>query len=90
MASDSIKKIYLHGLVSSLVSLVVVSANVLLVIRLSLSYLGKEEYGLLSLLAQVTAYISSLDLGLYVAFSRILIDYTTGTKERYANALKND
>ncbi len=88
MASDSTKKIYLNGLVASLVSLFVVSANALLVIRLSLTYLGKEEFGLLSLLAQVSAFISILDLGLYVAFSRILIDYTSGTKVRYANALK--
>jgi len=88
MPAGNIKRIYLHGLIASLVDLVVVSAYSLLVIRLSLTYLGKEEFGLLSLLSQVATYISILDLGLYTAFSRILIDYTTGTPERYANALK--
>lgn len=88
MSADSTKKLYLQGLASSFVNLVVVSLNSLLVIRLSLSYLGKEEYGLLSLLSQVAMYICILDLGLSVSFSRIMIDYTTGTKERYAKALK--
>lgn len=60
----------------------------LLVIRLSLDYLGKEEYGLLSLLAQIAAYITILDLGLTIAFGRILIDYTNGSKELYAKALR--
>lgn len=73
---------------ASLVNLVVVSGYSLLVIRLSLTYLEKEEYGLLSLLAQVSAYISMLDLGLSIAFARILVDYTTGSKKRYANGLK--
>lgn len=88
MTAVSTKKLYLHGLAASLVNLVVVSFYSLLVIRLSLTYLGKEEYGLLSLIAQVSAYISILDLGLFVAFSRILVDYNTGTRERYANALR--
>jgi len=60
----------------------------LFVIRLSLDYLGKEEYGLLSLLAQIAAYIAVLDLGLTIAFGRILIDYTNGSKELYAKALR--
>ncbi len=88
MTADSTKKLYLNGLAASLVNLVVVSFYSLLVIRLSLTYLGKEEFGLLSLLAQVTAYISILDLGLFLAFSRILVDYNTGPQERYANALR--
>ena len=88
MTVASTKKLYLHGLAASLVNLVVVSFYSLLVIRLSLTYLGKEEFGLLSLIAQVSAYISILDLGLFVAFSRILVDYNTGTRNLYANALK--
>jgi hypothetical protein len=84
----STKKIYLHGLAGSLVNLGVVSIYSLLVIRLSLDYLGKDEFGLLSLVNQVSTYIAVIDLGLFTAFSRILIDYTTGTRERYANALK--
>jgi O-antigen/teichoic acid export membrane protein len=88
VSHHSTKKLYLHGLASSLVNLVVVSIYSLLVIRLSLTYLSKEEFGLLSLLAQVTTYISILDLGLYVAFSRILVDYNTGTRQHYANALR--
>lgn len=84
----STKRIYLHGLVSGLVQLVVVSGYSLLVIRLSLDYLGKDEFGLLCLISQVASYISVIDLGLSTAFGRILIDYTTGTKEHYANALK--
>lgn len=88
MTVGSTKKIYLHGLAASLVNLMVVSFYSLLVIRLSLTYLGKEEFGLLSLIAQVSAYISILDLGLFVAFSRILVDYNTGTRDRYANALQ--
>lgn len=88
MTAGSTKNLYLHGLAASLVNLVVVSFYSLLVIRLSLTYLGKEEFGLLSLIAQVSAYISILDLGLFVAFSRILVDYNTGTRGRYANALQ--
>ena len=88
MPTGSTKKIYLHGLAASLVNLVVASVYALLVIRLSLTYLDKEEFGLLSLLSQVSAYISILDLGIFAAFARILIDYTTGTQERYANALR--
>lgn len=88
MSSHSTKKLYLHSLAASLVNLAVVSIYSLLVIRLSLTFLGKDEYGLLSLLAQVSTYISILDLGLYVAFSRILVDYNTGTRERYANGLR--
>ena len=84
----STKKLYFHSLVSSLVNLVIVSLYSLLVIRLTLKYLEKDEYGLVSLLAQITTYISILDLGLYVAFSRILVDYRAGTCERYANGLK--
>ncbi len=87
MSELSTKKLYLHGLAASLVNLVVVSLHSLLVIRLSLSYLDKEEFGLLSLLSQVATYISILDLGLYVAFSRILVDYNAGNRKRYANAL---
>jgi hypothetical protein len=85
---DSTKKIYLHGLVGSIVNLVVVSLYALLVVRLSLDYLGKQEFGLLSLVTQISTYIAVIDLGLFTAFSRILIDYTTGTKAHYANALK--
>jgi hypothetical protein len=85
---DSTKKIYLHGLVGSLVNLVVVAVYALLVIRLSLHYLSKQEFGLISLVTQVSTYIAVIDLGLFTAFSRILIDYNTGTRERYANALK--
>lgn len=85
---DSTKKIYLYGLAGSVVNLVVVSLYSLLVIRLSLDYLGKKEFGLLSLVTQVSTYIAVIDLGLFTAFSRILIDYTTGSKEHYANALK--
>lgn len=66
----------------------VVSGYSLLVIRLSLIYLGKEEFGLLSLLSQVSNYIGIIDFGLYTAFSRILIDYTSGPPDRHANALK--
>jgi len=88
VSSHSTKKLYLHSLAASLVNLAVVSIYSLLVIRLSLTFLGKDEYGLLSLLAQVSTYISILDLGLYVAFSRILVDYNTGTRERYANGLR--
>ena len=87
MPANSTKKLYLHGLAASLVNLVVVSFYSLLVIRLSITYLGKEEFGLLSLIAQLSAYISILDLGLFVAFSRILVDYNTGNRDRYANAL---
>ena len=78
----------MHGLAASLVNLVVAAVYSLLVVRLSLDYLGKQEYGLLSLIAQISAYIAILDLGLTIAFGRILIDYTGGTQERYANALK--
>ena len=88
MNPESTKRIYLHGLVSSLSNLVVASFYSLIVVRLSLDYLGKSEYGLLSPVAQASAYISILDLGLTVAFGRILIDYTTGSKERYASALR--
>ncbi len=87
MTAGSTKRLYLHGLAASLVNLLVVSVYSLLVIRLSLTYLEKEEFGLLCLLSQVSAYILILDLGLFTAFSRILIDYTTGTQDRYANAL---
>ena len=87
MPAGSTKKLYLHGLAASLVNSVVASGYSLLVIRLSLTYLEKEEFGLLCLLSQVSGYISILDLGLFTAFSRILIDYTTGTQDRYANAL---
>lgn len=73
---------------ASLVALVVVSGYSLLVIRLSLTYLTKEEYGLLSLLSQVSNYIAIIDFGLYTAFSRILIDYTSASPEKHANALK--
>jgi hypothetical protein len=84
----STKKIYFQGLFGSLVNLVVVSLYSLLVVRLSLDYLGKEEFGLLSLISQTSTYIAVIDLGLFAAFSRILIDYTTGSRERYANALR--
>jgi len=87
VTAGSTKKLYLHGLAASLVNLLVVSVYSLLVIRLSLTYLEKEEFGLLCLLSQVSGYISILDLGLFTAFSRILIDYTTGRQDRYANAL---
>jgi O-antigen/teichoic acid export membrane protein len=86
--AGSTKKLYLHGLSASLVNLVVVSIYSLVVIRLSLDYLGKDEFGLLSLITQVSTYIAVIDLGLFTAFSRILIDYTTGNKEHYANALR--
>jgi O-antigen/teichoic acid export membrane protein len=82
------KNQYLSAVFASLVSLVVVSIYSLLVIRLSLIYLGKEEYGLLSLLSQVSNYIAIIDFGLYTAFSRILIDYTSASEEKHANALK--
>lgn len=88
MSKESTKSLYFHGLASSLANLVVASVYSLLAIRLSLKFLGKEEYGLLSLLTQVTAYISLLDLGLSVAFARILVDYTNGSKQHYANGLK--
>ena len=84
----SAKKQYLSALVASLVGLVVVSGYSLLVIRLSLIYLGKQEFGLLSLLSQVSNYIAIIDFGLYTAFSRILIDYTSGPPDRHANASK--
>lgn len=84
----STQKIYFHGLFASLASLVAASVFSLLVVRLSLEYLGKQEYGLLSIVAQAAAYVAILDLGMTLAFSRILIDYTAGTKERYANALR--
>ena len=78
----------MHGLASSLVNLVVAAVYSLLVVRLSLDYLGKQEYGLLSLLAQISAYIAILDLGLTIAFGRILIDYTRDSSELYARALR--
>jgi len=80
--------LYFHGLTASLANLVAASVYSLLAIRFFLKYLSFEEYGLLSLLAQVTAYISLLDLGLSVAFGRILVDYKNGTKQHYANGLK--
>jgi len=88
LSKESTKSLYFHSLASSLANLVVASVYSLLAIRLSLKYLGLEEYGLLSLITQVTAYISLLDLGLSVAFARILVDYSNGTKQHFANGLR--
>ncbi len=82
------KKIYFLGLLGSLVNLVVVAFYSLLVVRLSLSYLDKSQFGLLSLSTQISSYIAVIDLGLFTAFSRLLIDYTQGEKQLYANALR--
>lgn len=88
MTAPSTKHIYLHGLAGSLVNLGVVSLYSLLVIRLSLDYLDKEAFGLMSLSSQISLYIGVLDLGLFTAFSRILIDYSNQSREAYANALR--
>jgi O-antigen/teichoic acid export membrane protein len=84
----STKKIYFQGLFGSLINLVVISLYSLLVVRLSLAYLDKSQFGLLSLSTQISVYIAVIDLGLFTAFSRILIDYNHGDKKLYANALK--
>jgi hypothetical protein len=88
MIEISTKKIYFQGLLGSLVNLVVVSLYSLLVVRLSLAYLDKSQFGLLSLSTQISVYIAVIDLGLFTAFSRILIDYNQREKNLYANALK--
>jgi hypothetical protein len=84
----STKKIYFQGLLGSLINLIVVSLYSLLVVRLSLAYLDKSQFGLLSLSTQISVYIAVIDLGLFTAFSRILIDYNQRHKCLYANALK--
>ncbi len=64
--------------VSALSGYVVIITNVaytILSIPIALHYLSKEQFGLWALVAQLTGYLSLLDLGMSNSTSRLLIDH---------------
>lgn len=85
-----VKKSYFHGVAASLANLAAASIYSLIVARFSIDLLGKQEYGLLSLIAQIAAFTAVLDLGLTLAFSRVLIEHRnnpSGSNTRYIHAV---
>ncbi len=60
---------------SSYGALAVTVVYTLISVPLALNFLSKEAFGLWALLAQVTAYLLLIDLGLTASATRLLIDY---------------
>ncbi|MDA7901130.1 hypothetical protein N9972_01445 [bacterium] len=82
------KKRLLIAVIASNLSLVAAMVYSLASIRLAIVHLDKEGLGLISLIAQIVGYLAILDLGMGIAFNRILIDYNEKSREEFARALK--
>ncbi len=66
---------FLHAVASGYT---VLAANVLFTlgsVPLALHYLGKEEFGLWSVVVQISGYLSLVDLGMSSSLARLLIDH---------------
>ncbi len=86
MASE--KKRFLSAVIASVVSLAAAMVYSLAASRVTLLYLDKESFGLVSLIAQIVTYLAILDLGMTTAFTRILIDHNRGDEKAYARAIR--
>lgn len=68
-------KKFIRGVISGYASLAVNILFTMGAIPVALHYLSKEEFGLWSLVVQLTGYLALLDLGMGVAIARFLADY---------------
>jgi O-antigen/teichoic acid export membrane protein len=82
-------KKFTHSLVSGYVS---VGANIfytLASVPLALHYLGKPEFGLWALVAQISGYIALIDFGMANSVSRFLIDHKDDRRDgAYGSVIK--
>jgi O-antigen/teichoic acid export membrane protein len=83
------KRRFIFALGSGYVALVANIVYIALAIPLALSYLTKEEFGLWSVVLQITGYLGLLDLGVGQSVARLLIDSKDNINEgTYGSVLK--
>ena len=66
---------FISGVGASYIGLVANIAYSLAIVPIGLYYLGKDQFGLWMLLVQVAGYLSFIEMGIFGAAARILIDY---------------
>jgi O-antigen/teichoic acid export membrane protein len=83
------KRRFIFALGSGYIALVANIVYIALAIPLALSYLTKEEFGLWSVVLQITGYLGLLDLGVGQSVARLLIDSKDNINEgTYGSVLK--
>jgi O-antigen/teichoic acid export membrane protein len=66
---------FISGVGASYIGLVVNISYSLAIVPIGLYYLGKDQFGLWMLLVQVAGYLTFIEIGIFGAAARILIDY---------------
>ena len=66
---------FISGVGASYIGLGANIAYSLAIVPIGLYYLGKDQFGLWMLLVQIATYLSFIELGIFGASARILIDY---------------
>ena len=66
---------FISGIGASYIGLAANIAYSLAIVPIGLYYLGKDQFGLWMLLVQLATYLSVIELGMFGASARILIDY---------------
>ena len=66
---------FISGIGASYIGLIANIAYSLAIVPIGLYYLGKDQFGLWMLLVQIAGYLSFIELGIFGAAARILIDY---------------
>jgi O-antigen/teichoic acid export membrane protein len=69
------KYYFISGVIGSYVSLVATVIYAIALVPIALAHLPTEEFGLWMVLVQVSTYLTLLELGMFPAAARILIDH---------------
>ncbi len=69
------KSYFLSGVIGSYISLIATTVYAITLVPIALRYLPKDEFGLWMVLVQASTYLTLLELGIFPAAARILIDH---------------